>query len=67
MAGTILPDTDTMMAQGQTLQISQYTALYAVLGTTYGGNGTTTFMLPDLRSAAPNKTTYLICVSGTFP
>lgn len=35
--------------QGQTLSISQNTALFSLLGTTYGGNGQTTFNLPDLR------------------
>jgi microcystin-dependent protein len=35
--------------QGQTLSIAQNTALFSLLGTTYGGNGTTTFALPDLR------------------
>jgi microcystin-dependent protein len=40
-------------ANGQILQISQYTALFALLGTTYGGNGTTTFALPDLRGRVP--------------
>jgi microcystin-dependent protein len=35
--------------QGQTLQISPNTALFSLLGTTYGGNGVTTFQLPDLR------------------
>ena len=34
---------------GQSLSINQNTALFALLGTTYGGNGTTTFNLPDLR------------------
>ena len=34
---------------GQILAISQNTALFALLGTTYGGNGITTFALPDLR------------------
>ena len=34
---------------GQLLPISQNTALFALLGTTYGGNGTTNFALPDLR------------------
>ena len=34
---------------GQLLSISQNTALFALLGTTYGGNGQTTFALPDLR------------------
>lgn len=36
-------------AQGQILSIAQNTALFALLGTTYGGNGVTTFALPDLR------------------
>jgi microcystin-dependent protein len=34
---------------GQTLPISQNTALFSLLGTTYGGDGKTTFKLPDLR------------------
>jgi microcystin-dependent protein len=34
---------------GQTLPINQNQALFSLLGTTYGGNGTTTFNLPDLR------------------
>ena len=38
---------------GQLLPISQNTALFSLLGTNYGGNGTTTFALPDLRSRAP--------------
>ena len=37
------------LADGSTLQISENTALYSLLGTTFGGNGTTTFALPDLR------------------
>ncbi len=38
---------------GQVLSIAQNTALFSLLGTTYGGNGTTTFNLPDLRSRVP--------------
>ena len=38
---------------GQTLPINQYTALFSLLGTTYGGNGTTTFALPDMRGKVP--------------
>jgi microcystin-dependent protein len=38
---------------GQLLAISQNTALFAILGTTYGGNGQTTFALPDLRGRRP--------------
>lgn len=39
--------------QGQILSIAQNTALFSLLGTTYGGNGQTTFALPDLRSRVP--------------
>ncbi len=38
---------------GQLLAISQWSAVFALLGTTYGGNGQTTFGLPDLRGRAP--------------
>jgi microcystin-dependent protein len=38
--------------QGQILSIAQNTALFSILGTTYGGNGQTTFALPDLRGRA---------------
>ena len=37
------------MCNGQILPISQNTALFSLLGTQYGGNGQTTFALPDLR------------------
>lgn len=38
---------------GQLLPISQNQAIFALLGTTYGGNGTTTFQLPNLQSRVP--------------
>lgn len=38
---------------GQLLPINQNQALFSLLGTQYGGNGTTTFQLPDLRSRTP--------------
>src|SRR3982074_103263 len=38
---------------GQLLAIAQNTALFSILGTTYGGNGQTTFALPDLRGRGP--------------
>ena len=38
------------LCQGQLMPINQNTALFALLGTTYGGDGRTTFALPDLRS-----------------
>lgn len=39
--------------EGQLLPISQNTALFSILGTTYGGDGRTTFALPDLRGRSP--------------
>jgi microcystin-dependent protein len=42
-----------MLCQGQLLPISQYAALFSILGTTYGGNGTTNFALPNLSSRVP--------------
>lgn len=42
-----------MLCQGQILGIATNTALFSLLGTTYGGNGQTTFALPDLRGRAP--------------
>ena len=39
--------------QGQLLPISSNQALYSLLGTTYGGDGRTTFALPDLRGRVP--------------
>ena len=41
------------MCDGQLLPIAQYSALFSILGTTYGGDGRTTFALPDLRGRVP--------------
>lgn len=41
------------MCNGQLLPINQNQALFSLLGTTYGGNGQTTFALPDLRGRVP--------------
>ncbi len=53
------------VCDGSLLSISQNSALFSLLGTTYGGNGTTTFALPDLRGriaigsgAAPGLSSY---------
>lgn len=42
-----------MFCDGRLLSIAQYSALFALIGTTYGGNGQTTFALPDLRGRVP--------------
>lgn len=42
-----------MLCSGQILSIGEYTALFALIGTTYGGDGVSTFALPDLRGRMP--------------
>ncbi|UTA68944.1 phage tail protein [Emticicia sp. 21SJ11W-3] len=49
-----------LKCEGQTLPIMTYQALFALLGTTYGGDGRNTFMLPDLRGR-------LIVQTGQMP
>ncbi|MCP5072430.1 MAG: phage tail protein [Rhodobacteraceae bacterium] len=43
-------------ADGQLLPVSQYSALFSLYGTTFGGDGRTTFGIPDLRGRAPIHT-----------
>jgi len=53
---------------GQLLQINQNTALYSLLGTTYGGDGLTTFGLPNLNAGAlQSGLNYIICLNGIYP
>ena len=51
-AGNFAPN-GWAFCSGQTMSIAQNTALFSLLGTTYGGNGQTTFVLPDLRGRVP--------------
>ena len=53
---------------GQLLSREKNTALFALLGTTYGGDGTTTFALPNLQSRVPlPDLNYVIALTGIFP
>ncbi|HTW71897.1 MAG TPA: tail fiber protein [Acetobacteraceae bacterium] len=59
------------LCQGQLLPISQYAALFSLLGTQFGGNGTSNFQLPDLRSRVavgagngPGLSSYVVGESG---
>ncbi len=61
----------TATCDGQLLPISQYTALFSLLGTSYGGNGTSNFALPDLRGrtmihqgTGPGLSTYVVGENG---
>ncbi|WP_288431897.1 tail fiber protein [uncultured Deinococcus sp.] len=53
MFGGNFAPVDWHFCDGSTLSISEYQALYALLGTTYGGDGQTSFRLPDLRGRWP--------------
>jgi microcystin-dependent protein len=53
MFGFNFAPTGWQLCNGQTLPISQYSALFALLGTSYGGNGTSTFQLPNLQGQVP--------------
>ncbi|HPT56229.1 MAG TPA: tail fiber protein [Casimicrobium sp.] len=53
MAGFNFAPKNWALCNGQVMPIQQYTALFSLLGTQYGGNGTTNFALPDLRSRTP--------------
>ena len=50
------PPTGWAFCNGQLMPISQNTALFALLGTFYGGDGKSTFALPDMQSNAPMQT-----------
>ncbi len=53
--------------RGQLLPIAQNTALFSLIGTTFGGNGETTFALPDYRDQAPEGSQYFIALEGVYP
>lgn len=48
-----IPPSGWLFCNGQQLPINQYQALFYLLGNNYGGNGVTTFAVPDLRGAVP--------------
>ena len=52
VSGNIAPN-GWMFCNGQLVLINYYPTLFALLGTTYGGNGTQTFRIPDLRNTVP--------------
>jgi Phage Tail Collar Domain len=62
----------TVPARGQLLPVSQNTALFAIYGTRFGGDGQNNFALPDLSGAEPKgqggqPVGYLVCTVGDFP
>jgi microcystin-dependent protein len=65
-AGNTVPVNEAV-ANGQSLPIAMNTPLFALIGTTYGGNGTSTFDLSNTESLAPDDMTYTMCVTGLYP
>ena len=61
------PPNGSTFAAGQQILINDNTPLFSLIGTTYGGNGTTTFGLPDLRRQAPAGLHYVIQTKGLYP
>lgn len=60
-----------LLCDGSSLPVASYQALYSLIGTNFGGNGTTTFQIPDLRNSNPldstNQMKYYIAVNGMYP
>lgn len=57
-----------MLCNGQILNVNQYQALYALVGQTYGGNGSTTFGIPNMLGQEPQPgMSYYIVTEGLFP
>ncbi|MGE5396519.1 MAG: tail fiber protein [Chitinophagales bacterium] len=57
-----------LRCEGQTIQLSQNTALFSILGFNYGGDGATNFKIPDLRGTEPNNNIhYCMATQGLYP
>jgi len=54
-------------ADGRLMNINQHQALYSILGTTFGGDGVTTFAVPNLTAVTPNGLKYSVCTNGIYP
>lgn len=55
------------LCEGQILPIAQYQALFTLIGTTFGGDGKTTFALPNYKGLAPTGSNYFIALEGIYP
>ena len=64
-AGNFAPR-DWAFCDGKILPITNYTALFSILGDTYGGDGRSTFALPKLDSPIAGAH-YIICLNGLYP
>jgi len=59
---------DWELCDGQVMKIDEFTALYSVIGTNYGGDGRKTFLLPDLNNNIDKLSPkFIICAQGLYP
>lgn len=59
---------DWTLCDGKLLSINDYSTLFALIGTTFGGDGMTNFAVPDLRKATIGQyNQYYIALNGIFP
>jgi len=72
-SGTFEPR-NWVFCHGQTLNVSGNDALYSILGTRYGGDGLTTFSVPNIKPVLGAETNssyddlnYIICINGYYP
>ena len=66
-AGNFAPQ-GWLLCDGQLLEINSNQALFSIVGTQFGGDGQTTFGLPNLSKTVPAPNLiYIICVQGIYP
>jgi microcystin-dependent protein len=58
---------DWVPCDGRELKIAQRQAIFSLLGTRFGGDGMTTFAVPNLVGKAPDKSNYMMSLRGIFP
>jgi len=60
-----------LLCNGELLSITQHVAMFSILGTMYGGDGRTSFALPNMNSVPDSdgkgESHYIICTHGIFP
>jgi microcystin-dependent protein len=56
-----------MICDGKSLKLQDYSPLFCIIGSSYGGDGTHVFKLPNMPSPEGTTLKYMICVNGIFP
>jgi len=57
-----------LLCDGAILQVQQSSALFSLIGNKFGGNGSTTFALPNMTNDSPVEgMNYYMCISGLYP